>query len=62
MNSIVDILKSGKEQEDWVVDKAYDCLTVVVRGFVSEEMLRKIVRYLYDGLKDFVDDGEFNGK
>ena len=55
------ILKSGKEQEDWVVEKAYICLPLMIRGFISEDMLRKIIRYLYDKLKDFIDDGEFNG-
>lgn len=55
-----EILKSGDEQVEWVVKKAYQYLPASITIFMSENMMRKIVRYLYSKLKDYVDDGEFN--
>jgi hypothetical protein len=56
-----EILKSGQEQEDWVVRKALIFLPATVRIFLSEEAIRVIVKFLFNKAKDFLDDGEFNG-
>ena len=55
------ILNSGKEQEDWVVEKVYPCLPAPVRLFVSKEAFRKMVQWLYRIGKDWIDDGQING-
>ena len=54
------ILKSGKQQEEWVIKKAYRYLPRKITLFINEQRMRKIVHYLYVKAKDFVDDGEFN--
>lgn len=54
------ILKSGREQEDWVVKRAMIFLPVSIRIFLSEEVLRVIIHDLFTALKDYIDDGEFN--
>ena len=53
------ILKSGKEQEDWVVQKAMAFLPYSVKVFTNENVLRAIVHELYHALKDYVDDEDF---
>lgn len=54
------ILKDGAEQEEWVVKKLYQLLPKTLILFISEELLRKIVHYLYHQAKDYLDDGQFN--
>jgi len=54
------VLKSGDQQEEWVVKKAYQWLPKKFTIFISEEMMRKIVHYLYHKAKDYLDDGELN--
>lgn len=59
------ILESGKEQEDWVVIKVWGVMPQSVRLFLTpfggEEALRKLVKLVYNGLKDYLDDGDLNG-
>lgn len=55
------ILNSGKEQEDWVVEKVYPCIPSTIRLFVSKEAFRKMVQWLYRIGKDWIDDGHING-
>lgn len=55
------ILSSGKEQEDWVVTQAWRFLPLKFRIFLTEDTLRKIIRWLYRQAKDKLDDGQFNG-
>lgn len=54
------VLKSGKQQEDWVVKKMYQYLPKKIIRFINEETMRRVVHYLYRKLKDYIDDGEFN--
>ncbi len=54
------ILKSGCQQEEWVIKKAYQFLPKKITIFLNEERMRKLVHYLYIKCKDFVDDGEMN--
>lgn len=54
------VLKSGKKQEDWVVNKAYQFLPKKITFFINEQRMRKIIHYLYVKAKDKVDDGEIN--
>jgi hypothetical protein len=55
------ILNSGQEQEDYVVAKIYPLLPLRIRVFVSEERFRQLVKISYQKIKDYLDDGEFNG-
>lgn len=55
------ILKSGDEQAEWVVKKAYLILPKKWRIFLSEERMRSIIYYLYHKAKDYLDDGKING-
>ncbi len=54
------ILKSGDEQLEWVVKKAYQFMPVSFRIFLSEERLRKVIHWLYHKGKDYLDDGKMN--
>lgn len=54
------VLNSGDEQVEWVIKKAYQCLPKTVTLFISEKLMRKIIRYLYVKLKDYMDDGSIN--
>lgn len=54
------VLKSGNEQVDWIVNKAYQFLPKTWTVFISKERMRKIVYYLYHKAKDYLDDGEVN--
>ena len=54
------ILKSGKQQEDWVVNKAYLFLPKKLTIFINQERMRRIIHFLYVKAKDKIDDGEIN--
>lgn len=54
------ILHGGKAQEDWVVSRVYILLPIRIKLFLSEELLRKIIRYLYQKSMDLLDDGKVN--
>lgn len=54
------VLHGGKAQEDWVVSRVYLLLPNRVKLFLSEELLRKIIRYLYQKSMDLLDDGKVN--
>lgn len=55
------ILKSGKQQEDYVVRMALQHLPLSLKIFLSEDLIRKIVKWLYSKLADYLDDGVMNG-
>lgn len=55
------VLKSGQDQENWVVDKVYDVMPARIKLFVNKELLRKIVNKAYHTAKDLLDDGKLNG-
>lgn len=54
------VLKSGAEQEDWVVKKLYQFLPKTWTKFISEQNMRRAVHYLYVKSKDYLDDGKLN--
>jgi hypothetical protein len=54
------ILKSGQEQESWVVERLYRFLPKVF-SLIPEAILRKCVHYLFIKGKDYLDDGQLNG-
>lgn len=54
------ILKSGGAQEEWVLQKAYIYLPKWITMFIPQEVMRKIIKYLYDIAKDYLDDGKLN--
>lgn len=56
------VLNSGKQQEDWVVDRLWEAvLPARMKLFISKETLRKAVHWLYIKAKDKLDDGYWNG-
>lgn len=54
------ILKSGREQEEWVLKMALQLLPLPLKIFLSEDNIRKIIRWLYHKARDYLDDGQFN--
>ena len=54
------ILKSGKEQEEWVIRNAYHYLPSSFKLFISKAMMQKLVHYIYHMAKDKLDDGCIN--
>lgn len=54
------VLKSGQQQEEWVVKKAFQFLPSSLTLFISEEVMRKLIHYLYSKAKDYLDDGQLN--
>jgi hypothetical protein len=55
------ILKSGKEQEDWVVNMILEKAPKSWVSFLSTEQKRMIIKKLYDSGLDLLDDGKLNG-
>jgi hypothetical protein len=55
-----EVLKSGKDQENWVVDNLYEIMPAKLKLFISKELLRKIVYKAYHTAKDLIDDGSLN--
>jgi len=54
------VLKSGKEQEEWVLKKAYVYLPKWITSTIPKETMRKIIAWLYRMAKDYLDDGKLN--
>ena len=54
------VLNSGQEQEEWVIEKAYQFLPLSWRIFISKDRVRIVVRWLYKKAKDYLDDGILN--
>ena len=54
------ILQSGQAQENWVVKKAMLYLPLPVRVVLNEDIARKIVKWLFHTLKDYIDDGKID--
>ncbi len=54
------VLKNGKQQEEYVVRLALHKLPLSLRLFIGENTLRQIVRWLYKKLMDYMDDGILN--
>jgi len=54
------VLKSGKQQEEWVVNKAFQFLPSGLTLVLNRERMQKLVHYLYVKGKDYADDGKIN--
>jgi hypothetical protein len=54
------VLQSGKTQEDWVLMKAYQYLPKWITIFIPQEVMRKLIQYLYHMAKDYLDDRVIN--
>ena len=54
------VLKSGDEQAEWVIKKAYQFFPKTITIFISEELMEKIIYILYTKAKDYLDDGKIN--
>jgi hypothetical protein len=54
------VLKSGAQQEEWVVRKTYQFLPKSLTIFLNEDRMRTLVHYLYHKAKDCLDDGKMN--
>lgn len=54
------ILKSGKEQQDWVVNYALNKLPKAWVSFLGEEKVRFLIQKLYNISMDLMDDGKIN--
>lgn len=54
------VLNSSQSQEDWVVVQAYKFLPKWITFFISEPVMHKIVHFLYEKAKDYLDDGQIN--
>ena len=55
------ILKSGEQQEEWVVERAMYYLPMSWKLFLSKDQVRKIVRWLFQKSKDYLNGyGKYN--
>lgn len=54
------VLKSGKQQEDWVCEKIYQFAPKAVTMFISNENMHVVIHYLFVEAKDYLDDGKLN--
>jgi len=54
------VLHGGQAQEDWVVSRVILILPLRLKLLLSEELLRKIIKYLYQKSIDLLDDGKVN--
>ncbi|MCF8017858.1 MAG: hypothetical protein K9L62_00535 [Vallitaleaceae bacterium] len=54
------ILKSGQEQEEWVVRMALQMLPETWKKFMSEEKLRFLIKKLYNSAMDMLDNGKID--
>ncbi|MCB2288696.1 hypothetical protein LGK97_02820 [Clostridium sp. CS001] len=55
-----EVLKNGEQQVEWIIKRSYQFLPKKLTIFISEERMRNIIRYLYEKLKDVIDDGQVN--
>ena len=52
--------KDGKLKFNFVVTFVYQSLPPLMRAFIKEENIRRLIQALYDQAKDFLDDGRIN--
>lgn len=55
-----EVLTTGAEQEEWVVNALYILLKKLKIPFVTKEGLRPVVQKLYVKAMDLYDDGQLN--
>lgn len=54
------ILKSGKEQQEWVVKYALEKLPKAWVNFLGKEKVRFLIQKMYAAAMDLIDDGKLN--
>lgn len=54
------IIQGGQAQENWVLNRVYSILPPQVRLILTKEILRKIIKNLYNSAMDLLDDGVIN--
>lgn len=54
------ILRSGKEQREWVINFVYNKLPKTWSNFLGEEKVRLLIQRLYNVSMDLIDDGKLN--
>jgi hypothetical protein len=54
------VLKNGAQQEEYVVKLMLQRLPLSFRLLFSEDQIRKTVKWLYNKLGDYIDDGVLN--
>ena len=54
------ILKNGKEQQEWVINFAYNKFPKTWVNFLGEEKVRFLIQKLYNSAMDLIDDGKLN--
>ena len=50
----------GSEKMQYVLDNTYDYLPAPVKMFINREVYEIILQYLFDCVKDLLDDGKVN--
>jgi hypothetical protein len=50
----------GEKRMKWVVQRARGLLPSWLRFTVSEAILKRIIQFWFDGIKDLLDDGKLN--
>ncbi len=54
-------INDGECKMNYVVENIYLYLPTMIRIFVSEESLKRIVQKMFNEIKDLLDDGKRNG-
>ena len=54
-------INDGECKMNYVVENIYLYLPTMIRIFISEESLKRIVQKMFDEIKDLLDDGKRNG-
>lgn len=55
------ILKNGKEQQEWVINFVYNKLPKTWVNFLGEKKVKLLIQELYNVSMDLIDDGKLNG-
>ena len=54
------VAQSGQKM-DYVIDNIYSYLPSIAKVFINESTLRWILQRMFNVVKDFLNDGKFNG-
>ncbi len=52
------VLNSGREQEEWVLEKAYLYLPKGLSFMIPREIMRSLIAYLYSSAKEYLEEME----
>ena len=50
-----DTAKAGGQKMEWVVDYLYTLVPVMIKPFISRDMVQKLVQAAFDAMKKFAD-------